>query len=245
MTYFQSGGINLQTVRHEEGKVLHCLKKHTSAVSVLQLGNDEKFVLSGGWDRQVHVPNNLYPIDKMQEWDLNTGFIQRSYANHTGQISSIRFRPNSTVPLYPAASPPIAPVTSVYDDRRRGSLGSNNSLESLFGDEPPNGTISEGLLDPVIENDQPETTQGPTTDDGPSEKQTCRDVFLTSSIDGAITLWDRRQDRMIVRLAAGSRGAPPWCMSVRLSPQHDSDELGMLVCEWRFYLCWTTKWDCR
>ena len=51
----QSGGINLQTVRHQEGKVLHVLKKHTSAVSVLQLGYDEKFVLSGGWDRQVHV----------------------------------------------------------------------------------------------------------------------------------------------------------------------------------------------
>ena len=52
----QSGGINLQTVRHEEGRVIHCLKKHTSAVSVLQLGHDEQSVLSGGWDRQVHVP---------------------------------------------------------------------------------------------------------------------------------------------------------------------------------------------
>ena len=51
----QSGGINIQTVRHEEGKVIYCLKKHTSAVSVLQLGNDEQSVLSGGWDRQVHV----------------------------------------------------------------------------------------------------------------------------------------------------------------------------------------------
>ena len=63
MADFQSGGINLQTVRHEEGKVLHCLKKHTSAVSVLRLGNDETFVLSGGWDRQVHVQSRIYPID--------------------------------------------------------------------------------------------------------------------------------------------------------------------------------------
>ena len=60
---FQSGGINLQTVRHEEGKVLHCLKKHSSAVSVLRLGNDEQFVLSGGWDRQVHVQSRIYQID--------------------------------------------------------------------------------------------------------------------------------------------------------------------------------------
>ena len=150
----------------------------------------------------------------IQEWDLNTGFIQRSYANHTGQLSSICYRPSSTVLLYPAPSPPKPQITAVYDGRRRGSLGSNNSLESLFGDGSPNGTMNEGLMDPVIDNDQPTTTQETVTDEAVSEKETCRDVFLTSSIDGAISLWDRRQDRMVARLAAGSRGAPPWCMSV-------------------------------
>src|ERR1700733_10550166 len=44
-SHYQSGGINLQTVRHEEGKVIHCLKKHTSAVSVLQLAQDEQSVI--------------------------------------------------------------------------------------------------------------------------------------------------------------------------------------------------------
>ena len=78
--------------------------------------------------------------------------------------------------------------------------------------------MNEGLLDPVIENGQPEITQEPATADAPSEKQSCRDVFLTSSIDGAISLWDRRQDRMIARLGVGLRGAPPWCMSVNPSP---------------------------
>ena len=60
LVHIQSGGINLQTVRHEEGKVLHCLKKHTSAVSVLRLGQDEQSVLSGGWDRQVYVNAILF-----------------------------------------------------------------------------------------------------------------------------------------------------------------------------------------
>ena len=78
--------------------------------------------------------------------------------------------------------------------------------------------MNEGLLEPVIESNEPETTREPTTDGASSEKQICRDVFLTSSIDGAISLWDRRQDRMIARLAVGSRGAPPWCMSVYPSP---------------------------
>ena len=105
--------------------------------------------------------------------------------------------------------------------------------------------MNEGLLDPVIETDQPEPTQEPTIDDAISEKQICRDVFLTSSIDGAISLWDRRQNRMIARLAVGSRGAPPWCMSVPPLSLRDFNQLGMLVCEWRFHLCWPTEWDGR
>ena len=150
----------------------------------------------------------------IQEWDLNTGLISRSYANHTGQISSIRFRPNATVPLYPAPSPPKAPAPSIFDDRRRGSLGSNNSLESLFGDESPNGTMNGGLLDPVRDNQRSSPVQEPLPDGPSSEQEPCKDVFLTSSIDGTISLWDRRQERMVARLAAAPRGTPPWCMSV-------------------------------
>jgi WD40 repeat protein len=157
----------------------------------------------------------MYFLEKTltpQEWDLNTGFVARSYPNNTGQISSIRFRPSSSVPIYPVASPP-KPVVAVYDDQRRGSLASNNSLESLFGDESPNGTLNDAMLDSVIDNDQP-TTQETVSDPSSSGQQICRDIFLTSSFDGGISLWDRRRDGMVARLATGSKGAPPWCTSV-------------------------------
>ena len=62
-TDIENGGINLQTVRHEEGKVIHCLKKHTSPVSVLQLASDQQSVLSGGWDRQVYVSLSFKSTD--------------------------------------------------------------------------------------------------------------------------------------------------------------------------------------
>jgi hypothetical protein len=139
----------------------------------------------------------------------------RSYANHTGQLTSIRFRPSSTVPIYPVVSPPKMPAPPTFDDRRRGSLGSDNSLESLFGDESPGG-LNEALMDEVIDNrDQNEASQESIVPDAPqTEQQVCRDVFLTSTSDGAITLWDRRRDGMVARLAPGGRGAPPWCMSV-------------------------------
>jgi hypothetical protein len=139
----------------------------------------------------------------------------RSYANHTGQISSIRYRPSSTLPIYPVASPPKIHVPPTFDERRRGSLGSNNSLESLFGDESPGG-MNEGLMDEVIDNkDHNDASHEPIVPDEPqAEQQACKDVFLTSSFDGTITLWDRRREGMVARLAPGPRGTPPWCMSV-------------------------------
>ena len=57
----ESGGINLQSVRHDEGKLIHCLRQHTSAISVLDLAKDERSVLSGSWDKTI--------ID----WDLDAG----------------------------------------------------------------------------------------------------------------------------------------------------------------------------
>ena len=82
-----SGGINLQSVRHDEGKRIHCLKKHTSAVSVLALAEDEKSVISGSWDKAVY------------DWDLNTGQIRQAFLGSGGQVSSIERRPASSVPV--------------------------------------------------------------------------------------------------------------------------------------------------
>ena len=91
----ESGGINLQAVRHDEGKLIHCLRKHTSAVSVLDLARDEKSVLSGSWDKTV--------ID----WDLNTGGIKRTFGGSRGQISALEMRPLSELPV-PHASGEVA-----------------------------------------------------------------------------------------------------------------------------------------
>lgn len=91
----ESGGINLQAVRHDEGKLIHCLRKHTSAVSVLDLARDERSVLSGSWDKTV--------ID----WDLDTGGIKRTFEGSGGQISALEMRPLSELPV-PHASGEVA-----------------------------------------------------------------------------------------------------------------------------------------
>ncbi|CAG8539092.1 3966_t:CDS:10 [Ambispora gerdemannii] len=84
----ESGGINLFTVRHEEGKCHHVLKEHNGPVSVLKITQDEIGFISGSWDKQV-----LY-------WDLNNGQVVRRFIGHNSQITSIQFRP-----VLPASSP--------------------------------------------------------------------------------------------------------------------------------------------
>ena len=51
----ESGNINLCSLRHEPGQLRHVLRQHTSAVSALALTNDDTELISGGWDRSVHV----------------------------------------------------------------------------------------------------------------------------------------------------------------------------------------------
>lgn len=83
----ESGNIRLQTVRHDEGKEVALLKSHTSAVSVLNLAQDEQSLLSGSWDKRV------------LDWDLNTGQVKTAFAISSGQISAIEIRPDSSLPI--------------------------------------------------------------------------------------------------------------------------------------------------
>ncbi|KAB5546939.1 transcription factor SPT8 [Coniochaeta sp. 2T2.1] len=116
----ESGGINLQSVRHDEGKRIHCLREggHTNAVSVLNLAPDEKSVLSGSWDKQV------------LDWDLNTGQVIRRFEGSGGQISALELRPASGSPI---------PAEASELDARSETMAANN-------DQPlTNGTSVNGL----------------------------------------------------------------------------------------------------
>ncbi|KAL7922857.1 WD40-repeat-containing domain protein [Trichoderma austrokoningii] len=95
----ESGAINLQSVRHDEGKRISCLQKHTNAVSVLTLAPDERSVLSGAWDKNIF------------DWDLDTGNVKRSFNGSGGQISSIELRPASGAPIPADADEPSSSST--------------------------------------------------------------------------------------------------------------------------------------
>lgn len=118
----ESGGINLQTVRHDEGKLIHSLRKHTSAVSVLNLAQDERSVLSGSWDKTV--------ID----WDLNTGEIKRTFEGSGGQISALEMRPMSSLPV-PEALGDVMYTSSTLSADNSDKPRANGVLTNGFSNE--------------------------------------------------------------------------------------------------------------
>ncbi|KAK6204061.1 Transcription factor spt8 [Pestalotiopsis sp. IQ-011] len=109
----ESGGINLQSVRHDEGKRIACLQKHSSAVSVLNLAADEKSVLSGSWDKTIF------------DWDLNTGEVKRQFDGSGGQISLLETRPTSGRPI---------PAEAAEEDLVSDTFFSNNNAPAAGGD---------------------------------------------------------------------------------------------------------------
>lgn len=111
----ESGGINLQSVRHDEGKRIACLQQHTNAVSVLALAQDEKSVISGSWDKNI------------LDWDLNTGDVKRKFEGSGGQISAIELRPVNGAPIPSEASEMFVKT---------------ETFSSTNGRPPLNGTLS-------------------------------------------------------------------------------------------------------
>ncbi|KAG5439009.1 hypothetical protein PCANB_002340 [Pneumocystis canis] len=188
-----TGDINLQTVRHDEGKILTTMKQHISPVSVLKLSTCETKVLSGGWDKNVY------------EWDLNTGLVCRSYNNHTGQISTIAFRP-------------VSPSTT-------GSANSINNEPKIDMKLKINKTnnFSENLFNSILNNNK--EIKKKNISDFSTDINNCtnksilsnelfqsKNEFIVSGIDGTVTIWDKRQSKHITKLGIPT-GTPPWCMN--------------------------------
>lgn len=136
----ESGGINLQTCRHQAGTRIAVLKEHTSAVSVLTLSSDQVSLLSGSWDKNIH------------DWDLHSGKIKRSFRESGGQISAIEVRPMSDVAV-PEVAAPIPDTSLTFssnnnivstndfsnDNDQGGDEDAAGSPSSLFGDD--NGSL--------------------------------------------------------------------------------------------------------
>ena len=115
-------------MRHDEGKRIHCLRKHTSTVSVLTLAQDERSVLSGGWDKAI------------LDWDLNTGQVKRSFDGSGSQISAIEMRPLSSLPVPEATGESI---------QTNGTMSTDNANKPKANGVLPNGPATESFGDNI------------------------------------------------------------------------------------------------
>ncbi|PWZ01169.1 WD40 repeat-like protein [Testicularia cyperi] len=124
----ESGNIHLYGLRHEPGSTRHVFRRHKGAVSALAVTSDEKHLISGGWDRDVH------------QWDLNTGQIVRSFPGHAGQISSIAFRPLASASRRRRQNRDASPTISIHhsatgDDDPDTKANSDRQIIKLEEDE--------------------------------------------------------------------------------------------------------------
>ncbi|CDK26227.1 unnamed protein product [Kuraishia capsulata CBS 1993] len=216
-----SGGITLQSVRYNEGSILHyfeptdrkhaklhdptSLKQHYEAISILKLNKDETKFLSGSWDCNV------------LQWDLNTGKVVNGFYGSTGQISSMEFRPvgGCNIP----------------------SSGGEDDLDSLFGDsDEEDGDKSTKASKsprspketPTESNDQltkmKEEIRETQTSNYEEAIVTSDNVFLTSAIDGSIDIWDDRianRSNKVLKISI-PKGTPPWTSSTSWSNDGNS-----------------------
>ncbi|KAK4502576.1 hypothetical protein PRZ48_006002 [Zasmidium cellare] len=138
----ESGGINLQTCRHQAGTRIATLKEHTSAVSVLSLSQDESSLLSGSWDKNIF------------DWDLHTGKVKRSFKGAGQQIAAVEVRPMSDVPI-PEVTEVHPQVSTTFSSNNadkstaNGNSGNANSRRPSKmgeGDEDAMGSPEESLF---------------------------------------------------------------------------------------------------
>ncbi|KAK1596976.1 transcription factor SPT8 [Colletotrichum navitas] len=139
----ESGGINLQSVRHDEGKRITCLQQHTNAVSVLTLAQDEKSVLSGSWDKNIY------------DWDLHTGGVKRSFDGSGGQISAIELRPVNGAPIPAEAMEEDIKFDATFTSNnnkplQNGAADAANGADALA--PATSGEVAEGQASPAHES---------------------------------------------------------------------------------------------
>lgn len=139
----ESGGINLHSVRYDEGKVIHTLPAHSAdhdghsnAVSVLQLTPGETNVLSGSWDKRI------------LDWDLNTGNIAAKFDGSGGQISALELRPLSGAPI-----PAEAAEEPAWGDTFRSSTRTNGFFGNGMDGPAVNGAAPAPAADAMADGD--------------------------------------------------------------------------------------------
>ncbi|KAF9013876.1 WD40-repeat-containing domain protein [Cyathus striatus] len=159
-----SGHINLFTLRHEPGRLVHVMNKHKGPVSSLCLDYDEKGFFSAGWDGEA------------LQWDLNNGQVVRNFTAHGAQLAGIAVRPISSgytepreavvsQPSYndPSCDPSLLTLDPLDSDQKSvlPKDMATDELQSAAGSQLPQDmdAKSDASFDPLFDDDPDEENE--------------------------------------------------------------------------------------
>ena len=245
----QNGAITLQSVRSSEGTIQWYFKNandksvsneekayhHSNSVSCIITNSDQTNFLSGSWDR------------KILKWDLNTGKNMNSFNKSTGQVSALQYRPIIGTDMH------WEPKNDEEDD----GDDDDDDMGSLFDDDDDDEEEAKAKKEKDNDNDKSGRREDANEQTGePKEKLASQDphvkrdilklqreslqtgtyeglrasddIFLSSSIDGCISIWDARlspKTNNVEKIPVPS-STPPWCMSATWSVDGDSIFVG-------------------
>lgn len=213
-----SGGISLYTLRYSEGIIQHYFKHsqksekvvsnvgHNDTVSSIKLNMQQDKFISGSWDKTI------------KQWDLNTGKCTQTFVGSSGQVSGIQYRPLGLadfVVSYNDSDDNQAPST----DNRKIEAQDNSDMESLFGDSDEEKNNKLDAERKANEAQDKAKSFSVNTSKATNKTYSNDAVFMSSSIDGTINIWDIRcseSNGPVLRLGV-SDSTPPWCMSAKWS----------------------------
>ncbi|GMM29678.1 SAGA complex subunit [Martiniozyma asiatica (nom. inval.)] len=186
---------------------------HSSTVSCLTLDYNQKSFLSGSWDQ------------KCLWWDLDTGKVKGRYYTR-GQVSTVEWRPIGLEDCLIEANVSTSNIEKehkISDDKTK-EMQDNDDMDSLFGSEDENDPLANSTTDIKIENDNKKQ------DEIITKTVTSASTFLTSTINGAINLWDNRTSSSVMSPGSESitevaKHGEPWCMKATWG--HDGNTIWM------------------
>ncbi|CCH62276.1 hypothetical protein TBLA_0G03390 [Henningerozyma blattae CBS 6284] len=199
-----NGGITLQGVRYLEGSIEHYFKNsnsHTQPVNLLKLNNSESRFISTSWDKTII------------EWDLNNGSMANNFKGVQAEISSLEFRPLHS----------MVEIKDINIKSEDTNDGKDDDMDSLFGDEEDediDGDINMDKSNDQADLDKIDVSQNheKKNDREDISKKTLNvvtneNIFMTSGLNGSISIWDRRTPTTPAMNLQKGLLTPPWCQS--------------------------------
>ncbi|WEJ93403.1 Transcription factor spt8 [Yamadazyma tenuis] len=196
-----SGGISLYTMRYNEGSLHHYFRHGVKKTAPSLAGGHNDAIsclkLNQSQDRLLSGS-----WDKtIREWDLQSGKCTTLFASSSGQISQIQFRPHG-----------LSDLIVSYEDAE--DMENNSDMGSLFGD-------SDNEQNDDVQRDTEKPKKVNPNKNGNSKVYRSESVFMSSSSDGTVNIWDLRTGTAPILKYGIPSGTPPWCMSSTWSNNGD------------------------